>query len=62
MLTTRHPSLRKIGIDFTDKRGHAVGIVHLRTQATEFIFCLYVAVLYVDGTTCDFCVAIINRL
>jgi hypothetical protein len=35
-LTTQHPSLRKSRHYFADSGGRSVGIVHLRTKATEF--------------------------
>jgi hypothetical protein len=43
-LTTQHPSIRKSQHYFADSGGRSVGIVRLRTKATEFI-CLIVQTL-----------------
>jgi hypothetical protein len=38
VLTTQHPLPAKVGTNFADKRGRSVGIVRLRTKATEISF------------------------
>jgi hypothetical protein len=46
-MTTRHPLYpQKLALTSPTSGGRSVGIVRLRTQAMEFVVCLFVGVMF----------------
>jgi hypothetical protein len=46
VMTTQHPSIRKSRHYFADSGGRSVGIVRLRTKATEFLVFMITSVMW----------------
>jgi hypothetical protein len=45
MLNAQHPISTKVGTNFADK-GRSLGLVHYRTQATEFYLFIYLFIAF----------------